>query len=309
MTSIIEEKEYTEKRFLEKYAPKGISTLSREVISKHTRDGMKRARAECKWQGGHPPDGFNLDDKKKLLQNERALLIKSMFLKYNEMENTPQIAFDLNKQGIKTRNDKNWTALKIYRILTNPIYKGTYKSKETEIYVSDYQIVSTELFDRVQKKLKKRGPHKKMPKERKEDGINRMFNDYFKALERIESPTERAIEFKPELEIDKESIFFPREDESVLTKTEKIRLRVLIHLEEICKILETMKEIEILDRKSAENIQTATNKLNKMFKETILAHPEKRQIIEGSIEKEKERITTLAIERRQFLDEVVGDSW
>ncbi|GAH10383.1 unnamed protein product, partial [marine sediment metagenome] len=142
---IIEEKEYTEKRFLERYVPRGLSTFSREVISKGVREGMRRVRAGYRWQGGTPPDGFDLDRDKKLLPNERTLLVRSIFAKYDEIEDTAQIAFDLNKQGIKTKDGKKWNVLKVYRILTNPIYKGIYKSKETEAYVHGYQIVDTKL--------------------------------------------------------------------------------------------------------------------------------------------------------------------
>lgn len=295
----LKEKKYTKKRFLDRYEPKGLSTFSREVISKGSRDGMKKARAEHRWQN-RPPDGFILDSNKKLLPNERTPLIRLIFAKYDEIENTAQIAFDLDKQGIKTKNGKKWTALEIYRLLKNPIYKGIYKSKETEAYVPKYQIVDTKLFDRVQKKLKKRGVRKEMSMERKEAKIDEVFEPYFEKLKTLKIPTERAIEFKPE--IDKESLFYPREDEPVLTRMEKIRLRLLIHLEEICRLLE---EDEVLDKQSTDNIKQITDELDELFKKKFLKHPEKRKIIQESLEDERKRIKQFAIEKRQFLDDVV----
>ena len=298
----LKEKEYTEKKFLDIYVPKGLSTFSREVISKGSREGMKKARAEYRWQN-RPPDGFVLDRNKKLLPNERTPLIRSIFAKYDEIENTAQITFDLNKQGIKTKEGKRWTALRIYRLLKNPIYKGIYKSKETEAYVPEYQIVDTKLFDRVQKKLKKRGIQKKMSVERKEAMVDEVFDSYFERLKTLKIPTERVMEFKPEPEIDKESLFYPREDEPKLTRMEKIRLRVLIHLEEICKIMD--EEKEILDKKAMDDIKETTKNLDKLFNEIISVHPEKRKIIEESLEGEKERLRQFAIEKREFLNEVV----
>ena len=295
----LKEKKYTEKRFLEEYIPRGLSTFSREVISKGVREGMHKGRLEYKWFG-KPPDGYNLDKNNKLLKNDRVLLIELIFKKYDVIKNTAQIAFDLNKSGINSSKGKKWTATQVYRILTNPIYKGLYKVKDMEAYVPDYKIISSKLFDRVNKKLGKQ-KQSTISKERKEDTIDKIFNPYLERLKQLERPSDRIAEFKPP--IDKESLFYPRENEPVLTRIEKVRLRLLIHLEEICKLLE---EDKVLDKKSVNNLRQITDRLDKLFKKRMISgSPEKRGIVQESLKEERERIRQFAIEKRQFLDEVV----
>ena len=160
------------------------------------------------------------------------------------------------------------------------------------------------LFDRVQKKLKKRGIQKKMSMERKEAKVDEVFGPYFESLKKLKVSTERVLEFKPELKIDRESLFYPRDDEPELSRMEKIRLRVLTHLEEICKILGN--ETGILDEKEADDLRVTTEKLDKLFREMVSVHPDKRKIIETSLEEERERLKEFAVERREFLDDVVG---
>lgn len=179
---------------MKNYYPAGLSLSSREVISFGVRQGMKRLRRELRWQNKSPPDGYDIDNHGYLVPNRRANLIIYIFEKYKEIKNINEIAFILNKNGIKTSRGKEWSGTKIYRILTNPIYKGVYKSKEIEAYIPEYQIVSNELWDGVNEILKQRKKPKPMSKERKKEIIDKVFGQYFEYLRNMEKRTEETEE-------------------------------------------------------------------------------------------------------------------
>lgn len=54
-----------------------------------------------------------------------------------------------------------------------------------------------------------------------------------------------------------------------------------------------------------DDIKETTKNLDKSFKEIFSTHPDKRKIIEGSLEEEKEMLKRLTIENREVLNNVV----
>ena len=93
--------------------------LERELISERAKMGMMAMAMHHKWPNKLPPLGYDKADDGKLKINEReARLVRRIFEMYLEVKSMPQIAFEFNKEGIKTKRGKEWTTTAVKRITT-----------------------------------------------------------------------------------------------------------------------------------------------------------------------------------------------
>jgi len=165
--------------------------LERDLIRERARMGMHAMALQHKWPNKKPPLGYNIRTDGKLEVNEEeAKLVRKIFKMYIETKSMPQVAFLLNKHGIKTKDGKEWKASSVKKILENEIYIGRYKVAGVDDYVEEYRIIDNELFEKAREiRLRfKRGEGKKepMPEERKKGTTDRIFDEYFKFLEEME---------------------------------------------------------------------------------------------------------------------------
>ncbi len=165
--------------------------LERDLIRERARMGMHAMALQHKWPNKKPPLGYNIRADGRLEVNEEeAKLVREIFEMYIETKSMSQVAFLLNKRGIKTKDGKEWKAPSVKKILENEIYIGRYRVAGVDDYVEEYRIVDDELFEKA-REIRFRfkcGEGKKEPmhKERKKGTIDRIFDEYFKFLEEME---------------------------------------------------------------------------------------------------------------------------
>jgi len=162
--------------------------------------GMIALAKQEKWPNRIVPFGYKKarNDRLKIDPLE-AKIVQKIFKKYLAMKSMPDIAFSLNRAGIKTKRGNNWTKLSVKRILDNELYTGQYEVSEIKKYVKDYRIISPKLFNKA-KALRNRYRQdvKPMPKNRKEAVVNRMFDDYMIYLkEDHEEPFAAELNIQP----------------------------------------------------------------------------------------------------------------
>lgn len=161
-----------------------VAELERDLISERAKMGMVAMAMHHKWPNRLPPLGYDKGEDGRLRINKHeAGLVRKIFQAYMDLKSMPQVAFELNKRGVKTKREKEWTATAVKRILDNKIYIGIYEVAGVKDYVKDYQILDEKLFNKVREA---RGRYKKikedMPKERKMGTIDRVFNEYLEFL-------------------------------------------------------------------------------------------------------------------------------
>ena len=167
-------------RMIEKDPVKGISATSRAEISNFSKEGLfNKLISKHKWPNASAPFGYKIDKNKYLtIDKKRAKIVKQIFDKYLELQSTPDVAFQLEKEfGIK--KDKS----KIRYILRNPIYIGIYHVSDETAYFEELQIVDENIFLKVQEILPKRKEKKPMDGERKRKTVDRIFDQYMKILD------------------------------------------------------------------------------------------------------------------------------
>lgn len=165
-----------------------FSELERELIGERARMGLHALAKQQKWPNPHPPFGYDKTFEDRLSINpEEAKLVQRIFCTYYAQQSMPQVAFDLNKEGIKTKKGRQWNARGVRDVLTNRIYIGEYKVAGVRKHVANYQIINTDLFQKVDKIRKRyvqsRAKRPPMPEERRAAKISKVFNEFTRILD------------------------------------------------------------------------------------------------------------------------------
>lgn len=105
----------------------GMSEYYSKNLSREVRKGLKENALKCKFNGGTPPLGYDIDENKDYVINEyEAEIVRLIFNMYLENYTYGEMSQKLNSQGYKTKMGKKFNKNSYYDILTNEKYIGTY---------------------------------------------------------------------------------------------------------------------------------------------------------------------------------------
>lgn len=103
---------------------------------------------------GGVPYGYKVVDRKIVIDSDRAEIVRYIFEQYSLGVYVPTIIKGLTERGVY-RNGKPFALNTVYQILKNEKYLGIYRNKD-EVFENIYpQIVPTEIFDKVRRKVEK----------------------------------------------------------------------------------------------------------------------------------------------------------
>ena len=144
-----------------------FAQFEREVSSERVRDKLYASKAKGMWIGGMPTLGYNLENKKLVINPTEAETVKHLFEKYLELESVVDLAQYARENGIKnkswiTQNGKQYGGGELYpnilhRILRDKVYIGKIMHKKTgKVFDGIHApIIDTDLFERVQETLER----------------------------------------------------------------------------------------------------------------------------------------------------------
>ncbi|MFG6497293.1 recombinase family protein [Fictibacillus sp. UD] len=101
-----------------------FAEMERENIITQVKGGMQQKAREGEWNGGSPPIGYDLLDKKLRVNEAEANIVITVFNEYLKGSGYKTIASLLNEKGYKTKKGKNFNGVGIKQILKNPTYCG-----------------------------------------------------------------------------------------------------------------------------------------------------------------------------------------
>ena len=111
-----------------------FAEFEREMIAERTKDKIAAARRKGKWTGGTVPIGYKAIDKKLVVDEVEAPIIREIFDLYEQHRSALCVAKLLNEKGRRTKRHraKNrrvkesnpWTKDAVLRVLKNPVYAG-----------------------------------------------------------------------------------------------------------------------------------------------------------------------------------------
>ncbi len=118
--------------------------------------------------GGIPPLGYDVVDRKLVINESETDTVKTCFQTYLEKSGLIEAVIELNRRGLMTKSftsrkgrvqqAKPWVAKDLHRILTNPVYCGLIRHKENEYPGEHEAIIDESLWQQVQTKLRDHQP-------------------------------------------------------------------------------------------------------------------------------------------------------
>lgn len=137
-----------------------FAQFEREVIGERTRDKMSAARRKGKWVGGTPFLGFDVVDKKLIINEREAQKVRKLFDIYLETQSLAEAVKEADKRQIQTKEwvtqkgirkgGKRYSKSTLHGLLVNYAYIGKI-FYENKVYEGEHdEIVDEQVFHRVQ---------------------------------------------------------------------------------------------------------------------------------------------------------------
>jgi site-specific DNA recombinase len=95
--------------------------------------------------------GYYKENERLVINEREAQLVRTIFMMYLQEKSMPQVAYDLNRQGTRTKKGGKWGARTIRQILCNKIYLGKYSVAGLGTDINELRIVPLETFQQAQK--------------------------------------------------------------------------------------------------------------------------------------------------------------
>jgi len=174
-----------------------VAEFERELIGQRARMGLHALAKQHKWPNPHPPLGYDKKEEGKLVKNPKeSNLVRYIFELYLERRSMPQVAYELNQQEILTKKQKKWKVGAIRGIISNELYIGKYNVAGFEDQVEEYRLIEDALFLGVSNerlRFKRKGSQRpRMPKDRKEVKVEKIYNKYIDFLNKMECAVQSA---------------------------------------------------------------------------------------------------------------------
>ncbi len=133
-----------------------FAQFERELTSERTKDKLLERAKKGLWHGGNAPYGYKRENKKLVINQKEAEIIRLIFETYLETGLINRVYDFLKEKNIKNRQGNLFRKPTIAFLLRNIVYAGKVKFAD-QIYQGIHQpIISEELFELVQKTHKKR---------------------------------------------------------------------------------------------------------------------------------------------------------
>ncbi|MBR3511209.1 MAG: recombinase family protein [Alphaproteobacteria bacterium] len=139
-----------------------FAQFEREVSSERVRDKIRASKAKGLWMGGAPRLGYDLINKKLVVNPTEAEQVRHLFEKYLELQSVNDLTEYARQNGIygkrwktnkrKIRGGNPIAKMSMHRILRDKVYIGQIENKKEGTFAKGEHepIISTELFNRVQ---------------------------------------------------------------------------------------------------------------------------------------------------------------
>jgi site-specific DNA recombinase len=156
-----------------------FAQFEREVTGERIRDKIAASKRKGMWMGGIVPVGYDVRDRKLIVNGDEADQVKKIFRLYLELGCVARLKAQLDRDGIKSKarlsslgtksGGMSYSRGSLYCLLRNPIYLGKIKHRDATYAGEHDAIIPQELWDKVQdrlranNKLRRSGSNSKSP--------------------------------------------------------------------------------------------------------------------------------------------------
>lgn len=147
-----------------------FAQFEREVIGERIRDKIAATKRKGMWMGGTPPLGYDTKNKKLVINEKEAELVRLIFERFTILQSMTLLAKELRDQGYrskswitqsgKSRGNHTITKGTLYKILNNRTYLGEINHLGNNYPGQHKPIISHALWDKV-RAVTKENPRKR----------------------------------------------------------------------------------------------------------------------------------------------------
>ena len=131
-----------------------FAQFEREVTGERIRDKFAASRKKGMWMGGWAPLGYDIRDRKLIVNAPEAAHVRFMFERFARIASVTKLIPILAAEGITAKSGKPVDKGYLYRIISNPVYVGEARHKGTSYPGEQEALIDHALWRRVQAILK-----------------------------------------------------------------------------------------------------------------------------------------------------------
>ena len=142
-----------------------FAQFEREVTGERIRDKIAASKKKGMWMGGLPPLGYDVEDKKLVVNPDETETVRALFRLYLEFGTVKKLVAEAGHRGLVTKRRKKpkgresggqpFTRGHLYQLFANPVYVGDVAYKG-ETYPGQHQgIIDRQTYDEVRSQLDK----------------------------------------------------------------------------------------------------------------------------------------------------------
>jgi site-specific DNA recombinase len=126
-----------------------FAQFEREVIGERIRDKFRASRSRGMWMGGHPPLGYDVKNRKLVVNEAEAATVRMIFERFVRVGSATTLARSLTAEGVLTKRGRPIDRGYLYILLNNRTYIGEAIHKGTA-YPGEHQpIIARDVWDKV----------------------------------------------------------------------------------------------------------------------------------------------------------------
>jgi hypothetical protein len=142
-----------------------FAQFEREVIGERIRDKFAASRARGMWMGGWAPLGYDVHDRKLIVNATEAGLVQRVFERFVRLGSATKLVAELSGEGALNKRGKPIDKSFLYKILNNRLYLGEAVHRGHSYPGEHEPIVTQDLWDKVHAILQE-SPRKRAAKTR-----------------------------------------------------------------------------------------------------------------------------------------------
>jgi site-specific DNA recombinase len=126
-----------------------FAQFEREVIGERIRDKFAASRKRGMWMGGWAPLGYEVRDRKLIVNEADAKLVRSIFQRFVSIGSMTKLARELIAENVRNKYGKLIDKGILYKMLNNPVYIGVAMHKGDSYPGEHTAIIDRKIWDKV----------------------------------------------------------------------------------------------------------------------------------------------------------------
>ena len=127
-----------------------FAQFEREVIGERIRDKFAASRKRGMWMGGWAPLGYEVRERKLVINEADAKLVRSIFQRFVALGSMTKLARELIAENVRNKYGKLIDKGILYKMLNNPVYIGVAMHKGESYPGEHIGIIDRKIWDKVQ---------------------------------------------------------------------------------------------------------------------------------------------------------------